>query len=91
MSEACIGCKSLRYNYKFIPYCVSLSTLRCFTIPKCPCMNCLVKVTCVDGCEKFEDAARAYENGRNEYAKDKYASGKIKRINLPLEWEKGYE
>lgn len=80
MSEGCIGCKSLRYNYKSIPYCVSIATLRCLTIKACPCRNCLVKMICFEGCNDFEMEALNYENSVNSYLKDKYAGGiRIKR------------
>ena len=79
MSEACIGCKSLRYTTKYIPYCCSIGTLRCYTIPKCPCKNCLVKMICHVGCEEFDKAAREYECYVSEIIRDQYAGGRIKR------------
>lgn len=79
MSEACIGCKSLRYNQSYIPYCVSICTLRCVTIPRCPCMNCLIKGMCGIGCEEFEIAAAAYEKSVRTHLKNEHAGGVIKR------------
>lgn len=76
---SCEGCRSLRYNNKYIPYCVSILTLRCLIIPKCPCVKCLIKGMCYNSCDEFEIVASAYEKSVGTNLKDPHAGGIIKR------------
>ena len=55
--ETCDGCRSLRENQKYNNVCVDIESFKYDNdrVKTCPCAICIVKSTCWQGCDDFNN------------------------------------
>lgn len=69
--KLCVGCKASLLlsqhtsNFDFSKYECRFTPEGIKRVPRCPCTHCLVKVVCVEVCEKLKDICNT------KYSKDK--------------------
>lgn len=67
--ESCAGCTSVYYRTQFSKWECKHTKIDIKSIPDCPCMTCLVKVTCIAGCKLFNDNNNKYQDIFYEFYK----------------------